>query len=295
MTHSPSTSGDLDRDRSRPVLVGFDGSRQARNAVRWAAREAVECGRSLHVVTVHADDLVDGWDVATGRIGERWSEQQRDVAAGLADAVVQGRVPVHVETREGDPADVLVVAASGAVLLVLGSRGHVGAVGALLGSVSREVLRRVSVPLVLLGPDADPAAETRVVVPTHHGGAEGAAVRWAVARAVERGSEILLLDSWGAEGLSPVLGWEQALETAEREARRQHADALAEVRAVVGTAASVSGRLVRGRGVDVEYAGTAAGDLLVVERGDRDHVPSFRYERCPVVVVPENLLDVPRS
>lgn len=96
----------------------------------------------------------------------------------------------------------------------------------------------------------------------------------------------MLLDSWGVKAVDPLLGWREALETAGREAREQHAHALDELRRAVAGAAPVTGRLGHGRGVNVENAATGAGDLLVVDRDDREHRPSFRY-RCPLVVVPD--------
>lgn len=51
---------------------------------------------------------------------------------------------------EGHPAAVLLTAAEGADLLVLGCRGHGGFVGALLGSVSQHCVHHATCPVVII-------------------------------------------------------------------------------------------------------------------------------------------------
>ena len=58
----------------------------------------------------------------------------------------------------GHPAEVLVAAAQGADLLVVGSRGHVALPGRLLGSVSEHVAARASCPVVVVRHVPDPIA-----------------------------------------------------------------------------------------------------------------------------------------
>jgi nucleotide-binding universal stress UspA family protein len=77
-----------------------------------------------------------------------------------------GRAGVHVDqsTREGHPTAVLLDAAQGADLLVLGRRGHGGAVSALLGSVSHHCIQHAECPVVVVppNPEADTPAENGV-------------------------------------------------------------------------------------------------------------------------------------
>jgi len=51
---------------------------------------------------------------------------------------------------EGHPAKVLLDAAVGAVMVVVGSRGHGGFVGALIGSVSQHVVAHAPCPVVVI-------------------------------------------------------------------------------------------------------------------------------------------------
>ena len=66
------------------------------------------------------------------------------------------------EAIEGHPAEVLVEASKDADLLVVGSRGHGGFIGMLLGSVSQHVLAHARCPVVVVRDpqphDADAAA-----------------------------------------------------------------------------------------------------------------------------------------
>ena len=59
---------------------------------------------------------------------------------------------------QGPPAKVLLDAAKGADLLVVGSHGHGGFVGMLLGSVSQHVLHHAACPVVVVHGDDAAAA-----------------------------------------------------------------------------------------------------------------------------------------
>jgi nucleotide-binding universal stress UspA family protein len=63
------------------------------------------------------------------------------------------------QVREGGAAKVLLEAGEGAIMLVVGSRGHGGFAGLLLGSVSANVAEHASCPvLVIHGDQAPPPA-----------------------------------------------------------------------------------------------------------------------------------------
>ncbi|MFC7483306.1 universal stress protein [Luedemannella flava] len=87
--------------------------------------------------------MVDGEDLAdaaqqslAGVVGE--------ASAAYPDVVVRQRV------LRGHPAAVLIDAASRADLLVVGSHGHGGFVGALLGSVSQHCAHHATCPVVVV-------------------------------------------------------------------------------------------------------------------------------------------------
>lgn len=271
------------RRRERPlVVVGYDESDASRAAVRWAAAEASAAHSDLVVVVA--------WETEAGSVGGRsggdWAERAADEAVVLARAAGGDDLSASTVVEFGPAAAVLLKVAWDADVLVLGTRGHVGAVGVLLGSVSRECLRAGEVPVVLLGPDAAPVLENRVLVTSVHGAAAGPAVQWAVRRAVSRHHPLHLLDRWSTHAMGPNLTVGHEYEAARQEALERHSEAMEELHVMVAGRVPVTGELVEGRGVDVEYARSNAGDLLVVEWDDAEHRPSLRYERCPVVMVP---------
>jgi nucleotide-binding universal stress UspA family protein len=79
-----------------------------------------------------------------------------DIAAKeLTSAISQtvsadSSVKISTSVQEGNAAQVLLEAADGADLLVVGSRGHGGFTGALLGSVSQHCAHHAPCPLVIV-------------------------------------------------------------------------------------------------------------------------------------------------
>lgn len=139
------------------VVVGVDGSDNARMALRWAATEA-----SLRKLRV---ELVCAWDVpfyAYGMVngmfevsGELLEELKAHAEEQLAIAEREARAvaaDVEVETiaTQGQAADVLLEVAEGADLLVVGSRGLGGFRGLLLGSVSQQCAQHAPCPVVIV-------------------------------------------------------------------------------------------------------------------------------------------------
>ena len=168
----------------------------------------------------------------------------------------------------------------------MGTAGHVGRLSGLLGSVSRYVVNRVDVPVVLLGPEAASFVESRLVVVCRFGVAEGAAVTWAVRRARGRPHRVLhLLDTWSPPGLGIGPVEEGSRRLAHRQALVAHEQALGQLRRAAGDV-PVTGALFEGRMADVEHAHCLPGDLLVVGAADIDQRPSLAHVRCPVAVVP---------
>jgi nucleotide-binding universal stress UspA family protein len=123
------------------IVVGVDGSEGSACALQWALDEAARRHARLDVVHVWNYP----WVVAPrGRRRPGWDARNVAVAREvLADATRTVPVgPDAVDARrilgEGPAAEVLLRAAVGADLLVVGSRGRGGFVGLLLGSVSHQ-------------------------------------------------------------------------------------------------------------------------------------------------------------
>jgi nucleotide-binding universal stress UspA family protein len=139
------------------VVVGIDTSPASLDAVAYAVTQAAERGGDLTVVHAWDVGLVEG-TLALNAPMEVWERFGAEREAMTAEAVAgwSERYPdVHVETRvvHGRAADALVDAASDAELLVVGSRGHGGFLGLLLGSVSRTVLQTAPCPVAVVRPN----------------------------------------------------------------------------------------------------------------------------------------------
>ncbi len=104
-------------------------------------------------------EAVIAWDIPasygagpTVRDGEDLAgaaEQSLAAAVDEVPAAFAG-VPVRRQVLRGHPAAVLVDRAKDADLLVVGSHGHGGFVGALLGSVSQHCVQHATCPVVVI-------------------------------------------------------------------------------------------------------------------------------------------------
>jgi nucleotide-binding universal stress UspA family protein len=154
-------SAGLPSDSGR-IVVGVDGSTSSTEALRWALGQARLTGQPVDAVIswdypvysgLAAIDPVEAIDWA----GDRTNILQTTVKDVLGDADAP---QVTQRVVRGHPAQVLVDAAADAALLVVGSRGHGGFTGMLLGSVSQHVVAHASCPVVVVhAPGTAPAPE----------------------------------------------------------------------------------------------------------------------------------------
>ncbi|MCQ4120800.1 universal stress protein [Rhodococcus tibetensis] len=136
----------------RPIVVGVDGSRISELAVRQAFALAAAFGVGLEVVhawsgerrhaLAHASKFVD-WSA--------YEEAERAVVSDCLAERVENYPDVQVTgaTIEGAPAEVLIRHASSAQLLVVGSHGRGKVLGALLGSVSQNLVHHAPCPVLV--------------------------------------------------------------------------------------------------------------------------------------------------
>ena len=132
------------------IVVGIDGSEGSLAALRWAGREARRRGASLRVVTAWQVSAVS--TIPTFGVGEPVDEVLADLGEGLARTLAEEGLDDVAEpvVVEGHPAEALVEASEGADMVVVGSRGHGGFSGLLLGSVSQHVSHHARVPVVVV-------------------------------------------------------------------------------------------------------------------------------------------------
>ena len=149
----------MSADSAGQIVVGVDGSQQARSALAWALDEARL--RKWAVVVVHSysippllmapeagpvgppaipdPGLIDSLANAAEKLLAREIE-----AADTDDVSVEGRVV------PGPPADALIQQGRDANLLVVGTRGLGGFRELILGSVSDQVARHSPCPVVIV-------------------------------------------------------------------------------------------------------------------------------------------------
>ena len=135
----------------RRIVVGVDGSPSSMTALRWAILQAELTGCEVEAVIAWRLPSRYGFAAVT----DRATDFEGDARKVLADALnevssVEPDVVIRSSVVEGHPAEVLVRAARGADMLVVGSRGHGGFTEAVLGSVSQYCVHHAPCPVLVI-------------------------------------------------------------------------------------------------------------------------------------------------
>jgi nucleotide-binding universal stress UspA family protein len=150
-----ATLGDDRVERVDPVgrlgriVVGVDGSEASVAALRRAIVIADALNASV--------EAVSGWYYPSGyaAMGDAEYSPLDDATAvlsGAAKSVFGAKTPdwFSTATFEGNAADILIEQSRGAEMLIVGSRGHGGLAGVLLGSVSARCAERAHCPVLVI-------------------------------------------------------------------------------------------------------------------------------------------------
>ncbi len=143
-------------DDTRRVVVGVDGSPNAVAALAWAMRYTPPGAtlEAVHAWTYHLSTYPDAATLSVELFEEEAKASlARTVEEATARAAAGGGAPGHevVSRLEyGDPRTVLMGAAEGADLLVLGARGHEGVAHLLVGSVTTSLVHKPVVATVVV-------------------------------------------------------------------------------------------------------------------------------------------------
>ncbi|MFG2352088.1 universal stress protein [Streptomyces sp. NPDC048521] len=142
----------MDRDVSRPrVVVGVDGSPSSYEAVHWAVRYAALVGGTVHAVAAWELPGLYGWSAPAVDMDLDQDEARQRMARELTETLgADAAATLSTHVAHGNPAEVLLRAAEGAEVLVVGSRGRGGFARALLGSVSQHVAQHAGCPVVIV-------------------------------------------------------------------------------------------------------------------------------------------------
>ncbi|MFQ1002412.1 universal stress protein [Modestobacter sp. SSW1-42] len=277
---------------ARPVVVGVDGSRTARAAVRSAAREAHARGTALDVVLAfpwrEGDDVpappgLDGRAVlhlAAGLVVEEMAAAARRDCPGL---------PVTHRIVAGRPVDVLTEESRQAQLVCVGTHGT-GTLGDLvLGSTTAALVGRAHCP-VLAVPETTVRTRERtgVVVGLDGSAADRDLAAFALAAAAARGCDLVAVRAWRRDLPHPGADEQAAQRRAETgvedtlTAVREHHPAV-RVHAIVEPATAA--RLLVGASLTAELVVVGHRHHPLSRLGSVTHA-LLHQAGCPVAVVP---------
>lgn len=134
----------------RRIVVGVDGSAHSILALRRARELAEAEGARLDVVTSwNYPVMMTAYELVFSPTFQEIAASEQKKAL---EAVFGAELPEWVDPLvvEGNAAQQLVKRSAGADLVVIGSRGHGGFKGLLLGSVSSEVAARAACPVLIM-------------------------------------------------------------------------------------------------------------------------------------------------
>ncbi len=179
------------------IVVAMDGSASALNAARWAATEALVRGRGLTLAHAIVPPVMGGGfsiglpprldiidTVREGAITE---------LAKIADSLPGDDITIEVQI--GSASELMLLASESADLLVLGSRGHGGFRGLLVGSVGTQVASHAQCPTVVLR-EAPRAGAKQIVVGIDGSPHSMAAIGFAFDEASRHGWELVAIHAW---------------------------------------------------------------------------------------------------
>lgn len=135
------------------IVVGVDGSEPSKLALSWAVRISETTGASIDALTAWHFPVNFGWGYAS----DGW-DPEADATKCLTDSVddvigAERPTGLRLLVREGLSAKVLLDESKGATMLIVGSRGHGGFSGLLLGSVSANCAEHAKCPVLVVHGD----------------------------------------------------------------------------------------------------------------------------------------------
>jgi len=213
------------------ILVGLDGSAGSASALVWAMREAPFRKASVEALYVwQTPSLAYSSPGFIPLSQPEMEDQGRTALDKVLSSVPEALdVKVYLRVNEGNPAEALARATHepDVIMLVVGTRGHGGVAGLLLGSVSHSLTHTSGKPLIVVPKDwsETPPSDIRprIVVGVDGSRAADDALRWAAEEAVVREWPLEVVMVWP----SPVLpayhphGWQP--EESDRHARPREA------------------------------------------------------------------------
>jgi nucleotide-binding universal stress UspA family protein len=129
------------------IVVGFDGSDHAAEALRWALDFAGETSRVRVVAAIEVLPWLDV-EASRSRFGNEIDSEEQRIMSALDDVDPDERAERSIVLQS--PRDALAAAQEGAELVVVGTRGRGVLAAGLLGSVSSWLLHDAAIPVVVV-------------------------------------------------------------------------------------------------------------------------------------------------
>ncbi len=156
------------------IVVGVDGSPESVLALKWAQTLAhaldatITAVTAWHMETVFGSYIVPDWDPDEGA---------RQILKDAVEEAFGGRPPEGFSgvCVRGTPAKVLMEHSKSAQMLIVGSRGHGGFAGMLLGSVSSACAEHAGCPVLVVHGERD-ARKVPATVGASHEDDDGPAI-----------------------------------------------------------------------------------------------------------------------
>jgi len=142
--------------------VGVDSSHGSKAALGWALAQARLTGAAVEAVAAWQQPVTNEYSygaVPFASPGDTIAVTAEKVLTETVAEVVGtagSPIDVRVKVAHGPAAQVLLEAAAGADLLVVGSRGHGAFAGMLLGSVSQHCTHHAPCPVIVVPDDDKP-------------------------------------------------------------------------------------------------------------------------------------------
>ena len=139
-------------NQANRVVVGIDGSAASEEALAWAADESRVRGAVLEIDHVWSLPNL-GYGGFVAQIDD-FEKDAKELLEKVTDRARKNHPDLTIESNllEGPPAPALIVRGKRADLLVVGSRGHGGFAGLMLGSVSQQLVHHAEFPIVVVHP-----------------------------------------------------------------------------------------------------------------------------------------------
>ena len=187
---------------TKPLVAATDGSEESLRAVEWAVHEALLHGAPLRIVAaaellprMHGPAGVAGVDTVADILRKN-RDHALDAAVKRATAI-SPRLVIDADPLSGPVAQAVTDSGSGALMLVVGSRGSGAFAAMILGSVSRYAATHAPCPVAVIRDETTPPHRL-IVVGIRDADSAQDALAFAFDEAAQRQAALTAVHAWHA-------------------------------------------------------------------------------------------------